>query len=217
MSTFHKHGISVSQVQVRKLARGEKVRLKHESLHGPHAVYLTKTQHGRLSKAHAAKKGMDLQMSATQIRHHRKVGGSIFDTLKDWGSKAFDFIKPIAGKILTDTVAPRLATKLNGLVDSGLTRLGAGARKRRPVRGRGILSDVLGSIGLGVRKPRPMKRKGMKGEGFFDDLWSGIKSVGSAVAPIATPILTGLVTKKLGLGLRRKKRRGGRGLNPPGY
>lgn len=63
------------------------------------------------------------------------------------------------------------------------------------------------------------RRRTRRGSGFLGDLWSGIKSVGSYVAPHVLPILrdvgVGLLKKRLGVGRRRRgsrraaSRRGG--------
>ena len=55
----------------------------------------------------------------------------------------------------------------------------------------------------GMRRRRPRRR--IAGKGIFGDIWSGIKKVGSLAAPIATPLLTNLVMKKLG-GMRKRRR-----------
>lgn len=150
MASYQKHGFSLSTAQVKKLSKGDKIRIKHESLHGPHPVYLTKTQHARMSKAHAAKKGMDLQMSGAQLRHHLKHGGSIFDTLKDWGKSALGYLAPIGQKIIQDKVLPRLAARagplLDQAIDSGLSRLGAGTRRKKQMKV--LVSLTIFGVGL---------------------------------------------------------------------
>jgi hypothetical protein len=62
------------------------------------------------------------------------------------------------------------------------------------------------------------RRRTRRGSGFLGDVWNGIKSVGSYVAPHVLPILrdvgVGLLKKRLGVGRRRRgsrrvSRRGG--------
>lgn len=65
--------------------------------------------------------------------------------------------------------------------------------------GRGPLSDILGSLGLG------RKRRTRRGKGFFGDLWNGIKSGVSTIAPVVLPTLAKLALSRLG-GRRRRTR-----------
>ena len=60
---------------------------------------------------------------------------------------------------------------------------------------------VKGMKGSGV-DPKIMKH--LNGMGFWNDLWSGIKSVGEKALPVITPILTGIIKKKIGLGVKSK-------------
>lgn len=55
------------------------------------------------------------------------------------------------------------------------------------------------------------RKRRVVGKGFFGDLWSGVKSVASSVAPTLLPIATNLLAKRLGGRKRRvrKTRMGG--------
>jgi hypothetical protein len=54
------------------------------------------------------------------------------------------------------------------------------------------------------------------GTGIFDDIFSGIKNIGSTLAPLAVPIATNLIARRMGMGLRRKRRPVGGSITAPG-
>ncbi len=87
--TFHRVGLKLTGPHMKKLARGERIRLTHSQIgSGPHAVHVTKTQLGRMKKAKAEKKGMMLQMSKTQLRHNKMHGTGMFSNLLKSGASA---------------------------------------------------------------------------------------------------------------------------------
>lgn len=67
--------------------------------------------------------------------------------------------------------------------------------------------------GLLIRKVQRKRRVGgvrrrrVMGKGFFGDLWSGIKSVASSVAPTVLPLLANVAAKRLGGRKRRVHRK----------
>ena len=81
MSKYHKHCVKLSQAQMRTLAKGGKISIRHSHLHGPHELHLTSTQLARLNRHHANKTGMHLQMSNAQLSHHKRIGGNILSDL----------------------------------------------------------------------------------------------------------------------------------------
>jgi len=81
MSSYHKAHITLTRPKMLKLAKGEKVRLDHKHLAGGAEVHLTKTQIGRMKKAHSEKKGCMLQMSKSQLRHNKLRGSGAFSNL----------------------------------------------------------------------------------------------------------------------------------------
>jgi len=219
MPEYHPHGLTLSRTQIANMARGRRVRLAHHQMVGPHRVYLRKDQLAKMTTRHNKGSGYIIQMDPDQLAYHAKHGGSIFDTLKNWGRKALSaaqqFISPVASQLadsgmhfLQGEVVPRLQRKAVSMgdqllshgidmVDRGLNRLGAGVKRRR-------------------RVPASASRyRHQHGEGFFDDVFSGLKSVANTVLPIVTPIAGQLIGKRLGLGLRRKRR--GTGILAPGY
>jgi hypothetical protein len=218
--TYHTHGISLSKPQIGKLSRGGAVRLKHSQLKGPHTVYLTSKQMNHLSKAHKGGHGAQISMSHDQLRHHAVNGGSIFDTLKRWGKKFLSAVAPYASDLAL-TAAHAAAPHLNDITNDISSRVSAGVtrginnlgnRARAGVDralssvgtgvtdGDGIFSDALSSFGLGIKPKRARKVK-VQGDGFLDDIWSGVKHVGAAALPVAV----GLAGKTL-LGGKIKKR-----------
>lgn len=143
-----------------------------------------------------------------------------------------------ASDLLTNRIAPalerraeqaigRLANRVESgvdkgldLVDQGVSRVGLGiGRGRGKKRGRGY--STMGGAMKGCGKAK--RKRGMTGDGFFDDVWSGIKSVGSTVGRTALPIATNLLVnramgplkaltggKVAGAGVRGRRMRHGR-------
>ena len=81
MANYHRHGITLSEPQIKVLARGGKVRLSKEDLKGDHELDFTKTQMKRMKKAHENGKGSMIQFSAAQLRHHKKGGNILSEIL----------------------------------------------------------------------------------------------------------------------------------------
>lgn len=190
---YHQTSLDLSPSQLKKLKAGDKVRLKPTQLSGSHPVFLTTTQMKKVAKAKTEGKGMDLSLSGSQLKHHAMHGGSIWGDIgsffKDAGSKVFnDVIKPIA----TDVGLPLAKTLLTGLAQKGADK---------------VTAKLAGS---GVPKKRGRKPKMTQGEGFFDDLWSGVKSVVEPVAQVGIPILTNAatqaLTKRLGGGVKKPRK-----------
>ena len=81
MTTYYPHKISLSDGQKVSLARafgsGEAVtlRFKHEAITGgSDTLHLTARQNKKIERAIKNKRGVDIDMSKTQIRHVRKHG-----------------------------------------------------------------------------------------------------------------------------------------------
>lgn len=197
---YHKHGLTLSPLQIKSLASGKTVRLKHSNLVGPHQVHLTLTQLKKLKKAHEAKKGSDLKLSSAQLAHHRRVGGSIFDDiwsgLKSAGEFAYNkILKPVGTKVLEDVIVPRASAKASDIASSFLTKQGLGVKKPRKARAKKVATAL------------PLTTD-INGGNVFDDIWSGIKSTGEFLGdkvlpkvidvgiPLAARALTGVGTKR---------------------
>lgn len=128
MSTIlQKHGFHLSKDQAKKLAKGERIRIKHADLHGPQHVYLTKSQLNKVHKHIKDRTGMTLHLSQRQIKHAIKHGSGIFG----------DLIKKAVGAI-----APIALDGLSGLAKNKIASMtGNGIRKKR--RGKGLLGNLL--------------------------------------------------------------------------
>ena len=93
-------------------------------------------------------------------------------------------------------------------------------------KGDQLLDSAIGTVerklqGRGRYKTLPMtlNERERYGEGFFDDLWGGVKSIGSQVVPklVDIGINKGLERLSRGKGKGRSRRSRGGGVLPPGY
>jgi len=169
MSSYHKAHITLTRPKMLKLAKGEKVRLDHKHLAGGAEVHLTKTQIGRMKKAHSEKKGCMLQMSKSQLRHNKLRGSGAFSNLlKSAGSallksglvqkganyalgKAADFAKSKGVNAGVVDVIHGLASKG---VNAGLNKLDQHL-SGGDLSGIPIIGPILhGLFGLGLSKAR---------------------------------------------------------------
>ena len=191
MSSYQSHSFKLSPAQIKKLAKCDKIRIKYENLSGSYPVHLTQTQLKKVKKSMELKKGMDLQLTSKQVKHNVKHGGSIWSSIKDFGENTFNrVIKPVGQKLLEDRILPQLQKKVEDVADKGLKK-----------------------VGLGMKKKKPRVKLG---KGFFSDLWNGVTSVAEKVAPIALPIATSVITKRLGGKVARKKKVVGSSITLPG-
>lgn len=198
--SYHQTALDLTPAQMKKLRMGDKIRLKASQMTGSVPVFLTSTQVKKMNKAKLEGKGMDLSMSGSQMKHHVQHGSGFWSDIgsffKDAGNRVLsDVVKPIA----SDVALPLAKTVLTNLAQKGADKL---------------TSKLSGN---GVKRGR--KPKTQSGEGFFDDLWGGIKSVAEPVANVAVPILTTAatqaLTKRLGGGMKRSKKAGS--ITHPGY
>jgi len=83
--------------QLKKLAKGESVRIDPKHHGGSEVAHLTKVQINKLHKALSNKKGVNLRLSNAQLAHHKKAGGNIFgdifNGIKSGVSKAVNWVK----------------------------------------------------------------------------------------------------------------------------
>jgi len=87
---------------------------------------------------------------------------------------------------------------------------GKGLRPPRNVASRGYIEGgrrLKNPYGLGTPDA-------MEGEGFFDDVWSGIKNVGSRVAPVVGDLAGALIKSKFGKGRTGAGATGGQQMSP---
>lgn len=205
---YSKHGVHLSLNQIRKLARGEAVRLKHEHLTGPHYLYLTQKQLKHLHKAHSDGNGAQLHMSHEQLKHHAVHGGSILDSLKNFGSKFLDVAGNAAGKIGSKVADKLVDQAAKSIEDYATQKLFGKPKVKKTVKtGKGIGKSHKAKTTQGPNPEamNPMlngrQPQAIEGEGFFDDLWGGIKSFASHAEPLvlnglahaaANPVLLGV-------------------------
>lgn len=164
MSGFHVAHVHLSPTQVQKLMRGHNIRLTHANLmKASHPVHLTKRQHNKLMKHKKLGRGMMLQFSPKQVRHHLKHGGSIFSkignffkkTLPQGVSKAFNATKDV----VTDPAFQKNFKKYFGYSFHAPATL---LRKVPGLEPIGQVSDTLKSIGLGLKRKGRKRRVGAK-------------------------------------------------------
>src|SRR5271165_776410 len=78
MTEYHMYGLNLSKGQIEKIAlaakqhREVKIRLSKNNLQGDHKLPLTQRQVNKIKKS---KTGIDLELSASQLRHLEKSGG----------------------------------------------------------------------------------------------------------------------------------------------
>lgn len=125
MTQYHSYALKFSDAQLKRLAEGLTVRLKHDDLSPGEGegipVCLTKTQINKVKKSIASGKGMQLQFSQTQLEacmseHHNKVGAGVFsDALKRIGRLAGSAYRGVKSVVKNPT-AQKLARSLAGSI-----------------------------------------------------------------------------------------------------
>ena len=213
MTEYHQHSFGISDYQVKRLAKGEKIRIKVENMTGSVPVCLTTLQMKKVERHLKAGKGMDLQLSPKQIAQCVKFGGSIWGSIKDGlksvGKFGLDKIAiPVATNLFNQRVLPVVTRKVEDLGDRALKKVGMGAKPKRAQKG-GFIGSLGGLFGLGV-KPKRKVKKVVRGEGFFSDL---VSSVGNKALDIGANVGTAILTKKL---MGGKVKRKGKGITAPG-
>ena len=203
--------------QVKALSSGGSVRVPHNHLLGHHAVYLTKSQHEAMSKAHHLGKGVSLKMSQTQVHHNAKKGGNIFSTIYK-GLKHF-VGRPATREALVNLIKnPSQFAEVPKKVVGALLRRGVNHVANRYAPGSGAYAESLADRGL--KKFGMGARKKRLGKGFFDSVgnfFSKPSNVLGGIGTIArfTPLsalsgplaVASLGTKLAGHGFKRKKRK----------
>jgi len=114
MVQYHKFEIDLSPAQVKKLAKGHRVRISKHSLGTGHLYYLTKVQYNRLKGRFIKGQGAELMMSAPQLKHNIKEGGNLLESLRELGTR----LKPHAQKL-----SKKLRPEASRLAKSSLMKL----------------------------------------------------------------------------------------------
>lgn len=125
MTDYTPYAIDLTPQQLRKLAKGEKVRIKFiqfSQTGSVDTVMLTQTQIKQVEKARKANKGFELHFSAKQIDDQGEVGSGKFS---DWFKKVGSMIKD---KVIDKAIryAPGAVETL-GTLAKGVARMGAEA------------------------------------------------------------------------------------------
>lgn len=119
---FHHVKTSLSQHQLMKLAKGGAIVMKPEHMAGgEHDLWLTSSQHTKMSKG----KGMRLHMSQAQIKHHLKHGSGVWSWIKDKVKAGAKAAWAIGRKHLGEAVkahAPNIADAATSLVGTAANR-----------------------------------------------------------------------------------------------
>ena len=125
MSTYHPHGVKLSEGQRKKLAKAYRdnsaitIRLNYDELSGSDQLLLTNTQIARLKKAQKMGKGSDIKISKTQIRKVIQHGGSLWSSLFSLGTKLLPYATTAVSKAV-----PALTTgALSALGSLGIDKI----------------------------------------------------------------------------------------------
>lgn len=211
----------VSPLQLRRLAKGNRIRLKNDQLGHGKGLDLTAAQVKACEKAMRRGKGVQLGFSDAQIEHHMKTGDGRFS----------DFFKGVGNKLKSGAVsavqnlAPMLLDKAAS-IGTALVKDKARNSVYVPDLARGVLESAL-SDGIKYGNSRgkdelfhflgglaQTKNGGALllekfGDGFFDTKFGKfLKTVGNTALKVAVPVAQGALMRRLGGGARR----GGKGL-----
>ena len=125
MTSYHSHGVKLSQGQKQKLAKALRnnsaitIRLSHDELNGPDQLMLTKTQINRLRKSMENGTGSDIKISKTQIQKAVKMGGSLWSSLFSLGARTLPAVTSLASK----AAGPLATGALSGLASLGVDKI----------------------------------------------------------------------------------------------
>lgn len=176
MTEYIPKGINLTGLQAGKLAKGGTIQLKHEHLHGPHKVHLTKTQIKRIEKAHRDGHGMRLKMSESQLRHNKQKGAGFMDTLKKIGKIA---VNSDIGKSLIN----KGQNAIHGLIDKGANYIG----DKTGLDMSGLAHVAKNIVNQTLQKATEhIAGSGLKGGGTVANVLGSIPIIGSFLGPIAS-------------------------------
>jgi hypothetical protein len=205
----------MSEAQVKKLLKGQPVRVKHGA---HHKVHLSHEQHKKMHKAHAKGAGITLQFDPYQCDAHRHMVGSGFlSKAKALASKAYSGAKKAFAAAPVGLKSAIKSKALEGL-KSGLERVAPEIERRFGKIGTEALSSGYDQasqhiqhfgeepqneiIGMGVHRRVHHKRGGAL---KLRDLREGAKKVGRAVSRVgqqiaraSAPILGGIAGAEFG-------------------
>ena len=125
MSQYIEYKVNLSKGQQEKLAKAFKnkyphtLRLKYEQLRGSFPILLTQTQLNQINKSITNKKGLQIKISAEQMRSQGQSGGFLGALAGLLGRT----VLPVAAKIAPKILAPLGVGALSGLASTGVSKL----------------------------------------------------------------------------------------------
>lgn len=126
---FYAHGFTLSDDQLRRIAQGQAIRLKHANLEGSDQIFLTKPQVTKINRAKSAGKGIQLQLSIAQLEHATVEGSGRFtDFIRKLGSMAASVARP-AASLLFENVREDVGKAGAKLADHALGAVGSTVKK----------------------------------------------------------------------------------------
>src|SRR5271157_1617938 len=176
MTEYHIYGVNLSKGQIEKIAlaakqhREVKIRLSKNNLQGNHKLPLTQKQ---ITKIKKSKTGIDLELSASQLRHLEKSGGflpllallpAIFGGLGAAGGLAGGIASAVsAAKNVQVAAAAQAETARHNREVEAQLKAGSGVVSevvgRVPVIGT-ILEPLLEKLGLGINAQNSLMQGG---------------------------------------------------------
>lgn len=192
---YHSINVTLSDSQLKKLASGDSIRLKHSALTGSNTIHVTTTQLKKIEKAKLSGKGVQLSFSGQQMKHNAKSGGSLFDYLSKFApiliDKAGDFAKDKANDlvdVLSDKATDMIKDKSADLVDK--------------------LKDK--ATDMVKKKKKQKKKQQQQGDGLFDFIPGGVgdflNGVGNTAASLALPLAQNVISSKMGFGVKKPRK-----------
>ena len=178
MVQYVQRKVTLSKGQVDKLAKGKKVRLTHSALSGgAQTVYLTGQQNRKVETRLKRGTGADIgPFDAAQLNHNVQHGSGFFDSFKAAAKGALKDLAKEGLKIAVDKGGDFLKNKATDMIEKKFAAPAA---------------EEAAASGSGVKRRNYLTKKQMDmirlqhGEGFFDDVLGGLKSVAKVALPIA--------------------------------
>lgn len=222
--------LEMSPQHVMALAHGGAVRIYPKHHNRGHKLQVTKGQHTRMMNSTKSGRPIVFRMSLPHFKHNVKHGSGIFsdvwDKIKSGARTVYEVARPV--------IEPIAREGINRVVDAGKKRIGRVAdtyitRAENAINGDGLYNNPVYNTGRYRNRSKKVLVEGdglynnpvydtgryrARGDGFFDDVWGGIKSVANTVAPVVLPIASSIITKRLGGKLRKKRVKKDKGGSP---
>ena len=230
---YHAASLNPTAEQAHMLAHGARVIFKPHQIGCGHEVYLTATQAARIAKSHRAGKSAHLRLSEAQLRHHRTHGSGFFSDLVRKVKGAARSAYSVAQPLLASSVGQALQAKAvdaagsfakrklglqqgEGIFDDIMGGIGQVAKIAAPFAVP-LMQRAMGGC-VPIVRPQPQRGFGVRashrraahhqGEGIFDDIMGGIRTVAQTVAPIALPLAQTLIQRRMGGSVQKRAPRG---------